>query len=188
MDKSIKTAALLNTSARGAIVRAFAEAFESAENTGSVVTQVCNVARKHIGEGVMTDGDTSAIVSGVVAARGWKGDAVKSRSSEVRTILGAHRELPAAIDGFRSRMHVCNWHQAVKLARELRAAKGNVSKAVQNAIKSAKSAGQSKGSTPQGRTAAALKAWFKAAKSDKRDAILKAANLLGLKLGIKVEA
>lgn len=182
-----KAAAILNTSARGAIVRAFTDAFDNAENTGSMVTHVCNVAAKFI-NGPLIDDDYAAVVNGVAQARGWKGPSLKARASEVRTILSTHEQLPSAIDQFKARMGVCNWHQAVRLGREIRKADGNVSKAVNSAVKSAKSGGQSKGSTPQGRTAAALKAWFKSAKSDKRDLILKAAQMLGLKLGLKVEA
>jgi hypothetical protein len=188
METKQKSAPLLNTAARGAIVRAFSDAFDSAENTGSVLTQVCNVAHKYIGDGTLTDDDTSAIVRGIVEHRRWPKDQVPARSSEVRTILAAHATLPRAIAAFRERVRVCNWHQAVKLAREIRNAKGNITKAVTAAVSASKRGSQSKGSTPQGRTAAALKAWFKVAKGERRDTILKVAAMLGLKLGVKLEA
>lgn len=186
--KEAKVEPVLNASARSAIVRAFSDALDSAENTGSVVTMVCNVAAKHLGGKALTSADVEEIARGVASARGWKGPSALARTSEVRQVLNAHEQLPGAITAFRERMGYCNYHQAVRLAREIRKAGGSATKAVKNAIQSIKAGGQSKGSTPQGRTAAALKAWYKAAKSDKRELILRAAQLLGLKLGVKLDA
>lgn len=168
----------LSATARSAIVSTYITALNTAENTGALVTQVCDVANKYTKGEVLSDEDTTAIVGGIARERGWKGPALKSRSSEVRVVLKAAHTLPEAIQGFHKRAGKCDWHTSMKLARCI-----NRGAKVKDAItQTLASKGQSKGSTPQGRCAAALKAWFKEAKGDKKVAITKAAELLNLKI------
>ena len=174
----------LSLSARNAVAAAFCNAFDTAENTGSVVTQVCNVAHKYLHGAPIEKDDADSVINMIAKQRGWKGPALKSRSSEVRTVLAAYHELPKAVSAYHEKASKCDWHTALRLARFLKrgeSVKGAVTQAFNTQTQSAKS-------TPQGRTAGALKAWYKEARSDKREQILKAANLLGIKLGVKLDA
>lgn len=172
----------LSSTARSAIVSTYITALNTAENTGALVTQVCDVANKYTKGESLSDDDMTAIVGGIARERGWKGPALKSRASEVRVVLKAAKQLPEAIEGFRKRADKCDWHTSMKLARCI-----NRGEKVKDAIAhtfASKAAGQSKGSTPAGRVAAGLKAWYKDAKGDKKAAIVKCVELLGLKLNL----
>lgn len=179
---SNKQAMTLSATARSAIVAAYVEALSTNESTGSLVTQVCDVARKYTKGEDLSDADRSAIVMDIAKARGWKGKSIKARSSEVNVVLKAHAELPEAIDAYRAKAKRCQWHDSMKLARRL-----NAGDSIAQAVKAAFVSGGKPKGTPSGRVAGALKAWHKA-EPRKRDAILQAAALLGLKLGIKVDA
>lgn len=172
----------LTSTARSAIVSSFVQALSANESTGSLVTQVCDVARKYLKGADMSDEDRSAIVADISKARGWKGASAKSRTSEVNVVLRAYSTLPEAIDAFRTKAKRCQWHDSMKLARRI-----NAGDSIAAAVKAAFTKGESSKGTPSGRTAGALKAWYKA-EPRKRDAILKAAELLNLKLGIKLDA
>lgn len=173
----------LSSTARSAIVSTFVSAISSAENSGSLVTQVCDAANKYARGEQIGDEDIAAIGHAVAKERGWKGRSLKSRLSEVRVVLRAYTTLPEAIEAFIAKAKCCDWHTSMKLARRL-----NKGDSVKQAVTAAfQKNGQSKKSTPQGRTAAGLKAWYKAARPDKQKLILQVAEMLGLRLGIKVE-
>ena len=173
----------LSTAARSAIVSCYVSALNTAENTGGLVTQVCDVIAKVSKGSAISDGDAKAIVTDISRAKGWKGASAKSRESEVRIILKASDKLPEAISAYHSRAKTCTWHDSMKLARGLARGK-SVTQCVKAAFES--NANKPRG-TPEGRTAGALKAWFKAVPR-KRSAILQAASLLGIKLGVKLDA
>lgn len=172
----------LSTAARSAIVSVFVSALNTAENTGGLVTQVCNVAIKHTKGAAMGDADIKAVSADIASSKGWRGDAAKVRTSEVRTVLKAAHLLPDAITAYHSRNKTCTWHESMKLARLV-----NKGKSITQAVKLAMETNTGPKGTPEGRTAGALKAWFKAAPR-KREAIINAASLLGLKLGVKLDA
>lgn len=172
----------LTSTARSAIVSSFVEALSANESTGSLVTQVCDVARKYTKGEDFSDEDRSAIVADIAKARGWKGPSMKSRCSEVNVVLKAHASLPEAIESFRTKAKRCQWHDSMKMARRL-----NAGDSITQAVKAAFTKQESSTSTPSGRAAGALKAWFKA-EPRKQKAILEAAALLGLKLGVKLDA
>jgi hypothetical protein len=176
----------LSTTARSAIVSTFVHALTTAENTGNLVTQVCETANKYLKGAEISDADMSSIGHDIAKARNWKGPAARSRLSEVRVVLRASSTLPEAIKAYASKASKCDWHTSMKLARCL-----NRGESVKTAVSSAfvsNTTKQTSKSTPQGRTAGALKSWFKLAKGDKKTAILKAAEILGLKLGVKLDA
>lgn len=173
----------LSTSARSAIVSTFVTALTANESTGSLVTQVCDVARKYLKGEPMLDEDRKSITDDIAKARGWKGDSVKARTSEVNVVLKAYASLPEAIEAFRTKSSKCQWHDGMKLARLI-----NKGATVKDAVKEALVKKESAGSTASGRTAGALKAWYKEANGAKREAIIKAAELLNIKLGVKVDA
>lgn len=175
---------VLNTAARSAIVNAFCNALDTHENTGSLVTQVCDVANKQLHGADIESEDLQSIITDIARARNWKENVMRQRSSEVRIVLRAHKSLGEAVEKYTTKAHKCDWHTSMKLARRLNAG-DSITQAVTAAF--TKSA-QSAKSTPQGRTAGALKAWFNTARPDKKTAILRAAELLGLKLGVKLDA
>lgn len=174
----------LNSTARSAIVATFCNALDTAENTGSLVTQVCDVANKYLRGADITKDDSDEIISDMARARNWKDNVLRARSSEVRVVLRAYSVLGEAIQTYTRRAKKCDWHTSMKLARRINAG-DSIKQAVAAAFTKAE---QSPKSTPQGRTAGALKAWYKDARADKREAILKAAELLGLRLGVKLDA
>lgn len=173
----------LNTTARSAIVSAINSAMESHENSGSLVTQMCDVANKHTkGESLSKD-DVDSIVESVASKRGWQDKTLKSRSSEIRVVLKASATLPEAIRLMIKDSKRCDWHVAMKLARRIN--KGESPRDAVNLLLEG-SEGETKKINPAGKAAGALSFWYKHAKGDKRDAILKAAKLLGLELrGLK---
>jgi hypothetical protein len=172
----------LTSTARSAIVSSFVNALSANESTGSLVTQVCDVARKYLKGESMIDEDRTSIIADISKARGWKGPSAKSRTSECNVVLKAYADLPEAIEALRAKAKSCQWHESMKLARRINAG-DSISKAVAFTLKG----GASTKSTPSGRTAGALKAWFKA-EPRKQKAILEACALLGIKLGVKLDA
>lgn len=181
-----KSSSLLSLSARNAIASAFCSALDTQENTGSLVTQVCNVANKYLSGSEIAKEDSDHICNTISKQRGWKGAAIKTRCSEVRTVLRASVELPKAIHAYSEKAKKCDWHTGIKLARLLNKGE-SVTRAVSQAFNT-QSASDAARVSPQGRCAGALKAWFKIAKGDKRDQILKAAAILNIKLGVKLDA
>lgn len=178
-----KQVAALSSTARSAIVAAYVEALSANESTGSLVTQVCDTARKYMRGEAINDEDRSSIVLDISKARGWKGKSAKSRQSEVNVVLRAYNQLPEAIDSYRTKAKRCQWHDSMKLARRL-----NAGDTIAQAVRAAFTTNtQSAKSTPSGRVAGALKAWFKA-EPRKQKAILEAAVLLNIKLGVKLDA
>lgn len=178
-----KQTTTLNSTARSAIVATFCSAMTAAENTGSHVTQVCETAQRFLKGTEVSKDDQDAIIKDIGTARGWKGDTLRARGSEVRVILRAYAQLPEAVESYKAKAKGCTWHNAMKLARLINKHE-KVSKAVALALEQKTAAPVS----PQGRVAGGLKAWYKQAKGDKRASILQAAALLGLKLGIKLDA
>lgn len=172
----------LTATARSAIVSSFVDALATNESTGSLVTQVCDVARKYTKGADISDEDRSAIVSDIAKARGWGKNVLKQRASEVNVVLKAHASLPEAIDAFRTKAKRCQWHDSMKLARRL-----NAGDSISAAVRAAFTTKPGGDVSPSGRAAGALKAWFKA-EPRKQKAILEAAALLGLKLGVKLDA
>ena len=182
MSKMKQLDAALSATARSAIVAAYIDALSANESTGSLVTQVCDVARKYTKGEAFSDDARTAIVADIAKARGWKGPSLKSRASEVNVVLKAHAQLPEAIDAFRTKAKRVQWHDSMKLARRL-----NAGDSIAAAVRAAFTKSEGSKVSPSGRTAGALKAGYKA-EPRKRDAILKAAELLNLKLGIKLDA
>jgi len=173
----------LTSTARSAIVSSFVEALTTNESTGSLVTQVCDTARKYLKGSEIPEEDRRAIVSDIARAKGWKGSSVKPRTSECNVILRAYSALPEAIEAYHKKAKRVQWHDSMKLARRI-----NAGDSVSAAVRAAFATGtQSKKSTPSGRVAGALKAWFKDS-PNKREAILKAADILNIKLGVKLDA
>lgn len=172
----------LKSTSKSAIVSAFVHAMTTVDSTGSLVTQVCNVARKH-GADQLTKPDQDLIIQDIASQRGWGENVIRQRSSEVRTILKSCAALPEAIELLTKKAGSCNWHSAMKLARRV-VAGDSIKQAVATVFE--KGASEPKAAHPAGRVAAGLKAWFKQSKSDKRAVIVKATQLLST-IGLKLE-
>lgn len=173
-----------NTTGRDAIAAAFIQAYEVAENTGGKIADVCKLAAQTYKGKPVPEADAEHIVEKIASARGWNESSAKVRKSECRKVLGVYASLPEGISRVRSEHGACNWRDALKLATCLTKSEGKLTPA----LAAFNTNRESSTSTPQGRTAAALKAWYTKAKTDKREAILKAAQLLNIKLGVKLDA
>jgi hypothetical protein len=181
MSKQEK-ALTLNRTAHTAIVSSFVHALSANDATGSLLTQVCETASKFLKGAEIPKDDRDSIVADIAQARGWKKESYAARASEVNVILRAYVELPDALSAFKQRANRCQWHDGMKLARRLNAG-DSVSKAVAFALKK----GTGNTTPPSGRVASALKSWY-ADEPRKREAILKAAHVLGIKLTVQQDA
>lgn len=165
----------LSTTALSAIASSFVDALSTNESTGSLVTQVCDTARKYLRGEAMTDDDRADIVARIARARGWKKNVLKQRSSEVNVVLKAYDRLPEGIKLLSTRNSGrAQWHDSMKIARRL-----NAGDSIQKAVAFALKKGSGVAVNPAGRVAGALKAWWNDAPR-KRAEIIKAAQLLGL--------
>lgn len=169
---------------RDAIAAAFILAYDIAENTGGKISEVCKLAAQTYKGAEVPADDAEHIANTLAQARGWEGNTAKVRKSEARKVLGVYTTLPEAIAHVRKERGACNWRDALKLSTCLTKHEGKLKPALA-AFKTSRESGTS---TPQGRAAGALKGWYKVAKGDKRAKILEAAALLGLKLGVKLDA
>jgi hypothetical protein len=172
------------TTGHNAIVAAFVSAYETAENTGSKLADVCKLANATYKGKEIPEDEAQSMAQMIADARGWSGDTSKVRRSEICKVFSVYNTLPEGITTVREKRGSCNWRDALKLATCLKKNDGKL----KDALAAFEEQGEGNKSTPQGRAAGALKGWYKVAKGDKRAKILEAANLLGLKLGIKLDA
>lgn len=171
----MKASTSLSSTAISAIASSFVDALSTNESTGSLVTQVCDTARKYLRGEPISDDNRADIVTKIASARGWKKNVLKQRASEVNVVLKAYDELPEAIKLLSTKNNGrAQWHDSMKLARRINAG-DSVQKAVAFALKKA----TNNTGNPAGRVAGALKAWWNDAPR-KRAEIIKAAQLLGL--------
>lgn len=171
---------------RDAVVVAFVDAYSAAENGGSKIAQTCAIARTTYKGAEVPKDDVEYITDKIADSRGWEGATAKTRKSEVRKVLSVYSTLPEAIESVRESAGSCDWRAGMKLATLLKKNGGKV-KAALSAFRVSQNEKGGKGN-PAGHVAGALKRWYKVAKGDKKALILKAAEMLNLKLGIKVEA
>jgi len=161
-----------------AITHALILAYSTVETSGSLINDVCKAAHaQYKGEAIPKD-DRDAILESLADNRDWEGDARKVRKSEAGAILKAYPALPEMVKHVREKEGRCSWNDSLKLSRCYARAKGNVKAALAAFRKGSESAPVS----VQGRAAGALKAWFKVARGERKANILKAAELLGLKI------
>jgi len=171
---------------RDAVVVAFVDAYAAAENGGSKIAQTCAIARTaYKGDEVPAD-DVAYITDKIAESRGWEGATAKTRKSEVRKVLAVYSTLPEGIESVRESEGSCDWRSGLRLATLLKKHEGKLRPALA-AFKAQQTEKGGKGN-PAGHVAGALKRWYKVAKADKRALIIKAAEMLNVRLGIKVEA
>lgn len=145
----------LSTAARSAIVSSYVKALDAHMTSGSLVTQVCETAMRYMKGEEIPEDDRKAIVSDIARAKGWTGKSAKSRMSECNVILKAYAKLGEAIEAFSTKAKRMQWHDAMKLARQL-----NKGATIQKAVSFAMKKKPGSTSTPKGRVAGALKAWY----------------------------
>lgn len=165
----------LSAAARSAIVSSYVNALNVNDTTGSLVTQVCDVANKYARGEAICDEDRSAIVQEIARAKSWRGKSALARTSECNVVLKAYNKLGECVESFTNRMKKCQWHDTMKMARRL-----NRGDSVVQAVRFAMQTKTASASTPSQRAAGALKSWGKA-EPKRQDVILKAASILGLK-------
>lgn len=173
----------MNTGVK-AIVAAFVSAYETAENTGSKLGEVCKIANATYKGREVPKEDAENIAQALCDARGWDGATAKVRKSEARKVLSVYTLLPEGINAVRESVGACNWRDALKLATCISKHEGKLKPALAEFKKAPKGGGKG----PQGRVAGALKAWYKEARGEKKQKILEAAALLNIKLGVKLDA
>lgn len=175
----------MKTNGIARIATAFAAAFDAAANIGSKLGEVCTIARAEYRGAEVPKEDAEAIANKLAELRGWEGNVAKVRKSEARKVLTVYSTLPEGIKTLREEHGGCNWRDALKLATKLKENDGKL----RPALAAFKADGNERGGKKQitGRVASALKAWYKKAKADKRADILKAAEILNIKLSVKVE-
>jgi hypothetical protein len=165
---------------------ALANAYTSVEMSASHLDTVCRIAREAFGGAAISDDDQKRIVERMAQERGdaWTEETATVRKSEARKILQSYTALPEAIATVRED-GACDWRGGIKLARLIVKHEGYAKAAVE----AFKAEGGGKKVTPEQRAAGALKAWFAKSKGEKRANIIKAADLLGLKIkGVNVES
>lgn len=167
---------------RDAVAAALAGAYDAAANIGSRIAEVCGIARTTYKGAEIPKDDVEHIATRVADARGWKDGARKVRMSEVRKVLGVYSVLPEGIKHVREKSESggCNWQAALRLATKLREHDGKLKPALAAFYKQR----EQEKANYSGRVAAALKKWYENSRGDKRVKILKAADELGLKLGV----
>jgi hypothetical protein len=168
---------VLAVSDRRRIATAFCNALDTQANTGSIVTQVCDVARSIMRGKPVPAADMDSIIADIAAQRGWKGPTAKVRGSEARTVLSTYAELPEAVK-LAQEKGACNWHFALKIARLIKGGKSPTA-----AVSAARKKAADKPINWEGRIAAVLKALIEA-KPKKRAAAINAASLLGVELKV----
>ena len=177
------------TMAKDAVAKvgaALANAYTSVEMSATHLETVCNVARSAYGGEAIPEDAQKAIVERMAQERGdaWSEETATVRKSEARKVLQAYSTLPEAIATVRED-GPCDWRGGIKLARLIVKHEGDTAAAVE----AYKAEGGGKKVTPEQRAAGALKAWFAKAKGEKRANIIKACDLLGLKVkGVNVES
>lgn len=176
---SSKQSLTLSTAARSAIVASYVKALDAHETSGSLVTQVCETAMRYLKGEEIPEDDRKAIIADIARAKAWTGKSAKSRMSECNVILRAYAKLGEAIEAFRAKAKRMQWHDAMKLARRI-----NAGDTIQQAVRFALKKKPGSPVLPEGRIAAGLKALAEA-KPHKRNAVLKAAEILGITLRLK---
>ena len=107
----------VNRHAVNAIASAIADGLKQVNGTGSLVTQVCNVARSLFKGKPIPAIDLSATLAELSSRMGWKGAAERVRHSEYRAVLTQYAQLPEAMRLFRDKAERCSWHDGIALAR-----------------------------------------------------------------------
>ena len=153
MTKQVE-AAVVNRNAVNAIAGAITAGLREVNGTGSLLTQVCEVARRMYRGAAIPNIDVEAILVDLAQRMNWKqGRSTDSRRSEYRAVLGEYHTLPEATKMYRNRTGTCTWHNGIALARLLKKHKGGVSKAVAQYVSNRKNnsvpktAGDAKAST-----------------------------------------
>jgi hypothetical protein len=184
MSKASKSVSTLNAQAVSKVVRSVGDAISSIGQSANIVTQVCAVVRS-VSDSALAKEDIDTIIGDVAKLEHVRKMNPKTRDntlSKWRTVAMTADQLPAAEKALRERMGRASWHDAMALASMLRkgaSVKEAVSKIADRM--NGKHAEATKADHAK-RTAAALKAWFKGSKGEKRAACLKAAELLGLEI------
>lgn len=171
MSKQTKVVAELNTSDRSAIARSVAEAIATIGKSGSVVTQVCEVARKAAGGVALSQDDIDSICTDVAKSASLQALNKRNRDNTLsrwRTVLATYASIPEASEALRAKLGRCSWHESMALAALLK--RGNT---VAEAVKSVTDRANGKGTEAaepanakeaKGRAAMAIKRILKLAK------------------------
>ena len=150
-----KQSATRKCKSRDDLVRVVAEAFDSVENSGNVVTQCVTGAFDLYGGTEIPRTDVAYMLTEIAKKRGWSEQAAKVRKSECRVVLTQYNGLRAAIPEAQKKLDAFTWRDALKLARLLKKHKGNQREALKE-LSASKAPAKKTAKSEKGRAIAAL--------------------------------
>ena len=112
--------AKINRNAVTAIATTIAKGLATVNGTGSLLTQVCKVARSMFKGKPIPKVDIDAILDDLVSRMGWKGPTADVRRSEYKSVLAQYDKLEEAMEAFKKRSGKCTWHDGIALSRLLK--------------------------------------------------------------------
>jgi hypothetical protein len=185
MSKEKINYATLNSSDRARIARAVNAAVVEVGSSGTILARICSVAQEAAKGAPISSETLDAIMADVKRSDGVQALAPRTRDnvlSRYRTTLMVYDRLSDAIEAVKDSAGSITVHDAFALASLLRKGKSikDAAKMVSDKIRG-KRAEPTKADYAK-RAASALKAWFENSRGEKRVAILKAAESLGLKI------
>ena len=161
----------LAPAARSAVVSAFANAMNTNETGGSLLTTVCKTASKFMRGKPIPDGDQDAIANDLAIKRKWTEESKGARISEVKAVLSVYSVLPDAIEKL-AESGAATYFMGLALARKIK--KG---KTVKAAIKEIREGTNGEPANPVGRLASVLFAVYEATRGEKRKAVVRIARI-----------
>ena len=123
MANQTKIVAELSSSDRSGIARSVAEAIATIGKSGSVVTQVCDVARKAAKGVALSQDDIDTICADVAKSASLQALNKRNRENTLsrwRTVLAVYASVPEASESLRAKLGRCSWHESMSLAAFLK--------------------------------------------------------------------
>lgn len=160
MANQTKVVAELSSSDRSGIARSVAEAIATIGKSGSVVTQVCDVARKAAGGVALAQDDIDSICADVAKSPGLQALNKRNRENTLsrwRTVLAVYASIPEASEQLRAKLGRCSWHESMALAAFLKRGR-TVSEAVKAVVDRANGKGAEKSAPANAKEAKGLAA------------------------------
>lgn len=136
MSKQTKVVAELSSSDRSGIARSVAEAIGTIGKSGSVVTQVCEAARKAANGVALSQDDIDSICTDVSKSAHMQALNKRNRENTLsrwRTVLAVYSSVPEASAQLQAKLGRCSWHESMALAAFLKRGK-TVSEAVKGVL------------------------------------------------------
>ena len=111
MANQTKVVAELSSSDRSGIARSVAEAIAEIGKSGSVITQVCAVAKKAAGGHALSQDDIDSITADVAKSPALQALNKRNRDNTLsrwRTVLAVYSQVPEATESLRAKLGRCS--------------------------------------------------------------------------------